>query len=839
MQNARLERVAVHLEHELDVAAGDARARGEEVHQEGAVVAPGREVGGDERLVVRKADVGRSEERVGILRVHLAAQSARGATLRNRARLLHGGPQPGERHVKVAGRDGLALLLRGEGVLHALQAELDRGHGRLGVVVLPLVRPLLGVKLHELRLLCVVDLLGEPRSRALVPLLDHAVRLHLLASDVAQRLAHREHLALAVLVRLLHVAVRAPLDDRLLRDALVDAVVGEHVRLQHRARQTLLVRVGRVLHAVEERDDGVAVLLERGEPALLRLLEDGARVLVRLPEDAQQALLRLDVAVHPIGQRRVEDVRGAARVVHDVAPAVVDDVLRRAEVVLVVVPVVGVDQTRVQRDRLAALVERARDRHVHAGVALRGRHVPLVVVRDRRADWVLAAVLLPRVHAKRVGRAPGRRVLGNVRVVRPSLLPVALSAHAVQELDPVLHTADALVLRPGRRLQILVRDLGALQLVLPLQLWIALLLRAAVDLARRADLGVLLHDLAHELVRREALVEDEHEDLEADVLAVHVVHGHVHEAEHHRGLLRLGRVGVVGIRAVRVRLDLAVPLLPELRQVIVVLLLGQRQLRVVVRRDEPLGHADAQHAHERAGGNRARTRPELGLRAHVGDALRVGRLLPRRDEAHVQDASGATLAARERALALPLQPVPRQAGLERGRLRVDAVAHDQLVPPGHVFEPLVQPLGVRGARVVAQDRRVERVIVSVRHRVDLAAEWLPTVAASRPRPLVARVVELLIVGHGPLPAAARWALRSGEGRRRAATRGVPRRRHRQLVPAVNRLRLLRTPHEVALQLHRPLRLHLGLNVQLVVGHPNPPVIPVPARPGRAPTGAPV
>ena len=140
------------------------------------------------------------------------------------------------------------------------------------------------------------------------------------------------------------LAVRAPLEDRLLRHALVNAVVGEHLRLQHRACQLLLVRVKRILHAVEERKHRVAVLHKGGKAARLRILQDRVAVLVLLPKDLEQAVVRLHVAVHLVGQRCVEDVRHAG-VVADVAPAVVDHVLRWRKIASVrVVPHGRVDK---------------------------------------------------------------------------------------------------------------------------------------------------------------------------------------------------------------------------------------------------------------------------------------------------------------------------------------------------------------------------------------------------------------------------------------------------------------------------------------------------------------
>jgi len=117
----RLEGVQVALEHELDVAAGNAHARGEEVHQEGAPLAKGREVGGHVRLAVRLPDVGRAGGGVGVLRVDDAPHAARGAALGDLARLLERVTQADVRHVVPPRRDHLARLLALVRVLPPLQ----------------------------------------------------------------------------------------------------------------------------------------------------------------------------------------------------------------------------------------------------------------------------------------------------------------------------------------------------------------------------------------------------------------------------------------------------------------------------------------------------------------------------------------------------------------------------------------------------------------------------------------------------------------------------------------------------------------------------------------------
>ena len=547
----RLKGVAVHVEHELDVATGNAQRSREQVHDLPSVVAKGRPVDAHERLLVRKADVRRALVRLRVLGVHLVPAVARAQPRGDLPRLLERLLESHVCDVVVSRWDELARLLSPVRVLKALQPELDARRRRPGVLRLPLARRVFrGEDFHRARLSVVV---AAPQLGALqlVVLVDHRVHLLLLDRNVALDLAHGEdpHVALLALRRL---AVGAALDRGVLGRALVDAVNREQVRLEHRAAQPLLVRVEVVL-AMKEREHAVAVLLERGQPLLLRLDEDRVAVLVQLPVLAQQDLVGLDVAVHLLGQRRAEDVLDA-RVVAHVAPAHVLDVLRRIKVLRgTVVPQARIHERRVQVDRHSALVECARDRNVAARVVRRRLLEALVVVRDRRTEGVHPAVLL--VLGEGVGGAPRWRVAPDVRVVRPPLVAVCRAAHALHEAEPVLVVADAARLQLRRRFEVVVVDLRALQLVLPLEPAVALVLGHAVDQPVGLDLGVLLHDLAHEQVGREALVEDEHQDFEAHVLPLAIVHSNVHVAEHHRRLPALVLVDVVRVRAVRVRSD--------------------------------------------------------------------------------------------------------------------------------------------------------------------------------------------------------------------------------------------------------------------------------------------
>ena len=91
---AEAHRVDVALEHELDVVAGYAHARGEQVHDEGAPLAEGSEVRRNVRLPVRLADVGCAHGGVGVLGVDAAPRRrarshAHGVVAKAGARRIH------------------------------------------------------------------------------------------------------------------------------------------------------------------------------------------------------------------------------------------------------------------------------------------------------------------------------------------------------------------------------------------------------------------------------------------------------------------------------------------------------------------------------------------------------------------------------------------------------------------------------------------------------------------------------------------------------------------------------------------------------------------------------
>ena len=161
----------------------------------------------------------------------------------------------------------------------------------------------------------------------------------------------------------------------------------------------------------------------------------------------------------------------------------------------------------------------------------------------------------------------------------------------------------------------------------------------------------------------------------------------------------------------------------------------------------------------------------------------------------------------------------RKAGRKRGRQRIDAVAVHHRAPARDVLEPLVQPPRVRGARAraLAVRGRVERFVVQVRlHRLEAALERAAYATASGRRPVVARVI-FLVVALLPLSAGARARCNGRARRARRARRANTR-------VALRRLRLLDLGRllllEVLLEHHRLLTLQLGLHVPLlIVRHP--------------------
>ena len=670
------------------------------MHEEAAPLAKRRKVRRNVRKAVRLAEVGRAHPRVGVLGVDDAAAIAGGALLGNLPRLLERVPEAIVAHVFPARRNQLLRLLALVGVRDALQPQAHSGVRRLGVVALPLARLLLAIKRVRLQSLvrgvAAVAQFGAP---PLVVLLHHGVHLLLLLRNVGDDLPRRHHPHLPMLLGG-GLAVGAVLDVRLLGRALVDAVDVEHLRLAHRAGHARLLGVHRGEVVVEERKDGVAVVLKGDIATLLCLLQDGRGVLVEVPELAQQDVGRLDRSVHLLGQRRLEEV-GHRRVVANVKPPLVAHVLGRLKVALLVVPLARVEQRRVDAQRLALGVEHARDGGVDARVAraeLARLHKALVVVRDGGADGVAPAKL--GVALKVPDLAAGRRVVLDVRVKRAPRVAVRLAAHRVEHQQPVLVVADALPLEAGRLAQVVVRHLHALQLVLPLQPLVALHLGHRVDLPRAFHLRVLVDERAHELVVGEGLVKDQHVVLDADELIVLVVRVAHAPAELLRHLLALRRVGGVAVGAVDVALDLAVDLLTNLLDVFL-LLVGRarlRQLRVVLRAHKALGGAHGEHAHQGARGDGARLRRLVALRLDVADVLGVLLHLPGRDEAHAQHARGADLAPiRKGPRAGPLRPgVRHEADAEGGRHRVDARPHAHLRPPRHLLQSL--PERQRGGR---------------------------------------------------------------------------------------------------------------------------------------------
>ena len=177
--------MAVHVEHQLDVATRNAQRAREQVHELRAVVAKGRAIDGRERLQVPKADVRRAVARVCVVGIDLVPAVARAEPRGDLARLLERLLEAHVRDVVVARWDHLARLLAPVRVVEALQAELDGRRRRLGVLQLPLARLVLLVEhLARAGLRIVVDA-AQLRALQLVVLVDHAVHLLLLNRVVA------------------------------------------------------------------------------------------------------------------------------------------------------------------------------------------------------------------------------------------------------------------------------------------------------------------------------------------------------------------------------------------------------------------------------------------------------------------------------------------------------------------------------------------------------------------------------------------------------------------------------------------------------------------------------
>ena len=201
---------------------------------------------------------------------------------------------------------------------------------RLGVLRAPLARLRLDVvRLVRLPRAC-SRRLPAPRASA-CPTRSTIECTFSCSSSVAQELAHREHVHLAVLLRGASCRTRgargSPPRPRSCR-----CCRSESISVSSTARLSCCCSGSSASSSGGRARAPVAVLLEGGRGrASLRLLQDRVAVLVQLPEDAEQAVLGLDVAVHLVRQRRAEDV-GDARVVADVAPPIVEHVLRRAEI---------------------------------------------------------------------------------------------------------------------------------------------------------------------------------------------------------------------------------------------------------------------------------------------------------------------------------------------------------------------------------------------------------------------------------------------------------------------------------------------------------------------------
>ena len=182
---------------------------------------------------MRKANVGRADERIGVVGVDLAPEVAPSlcAPLPNLPRLLDRRLQSHLGHVVVARWDQLDALGTAVGVLKPLQPELDRRPRRLGVPRAAVAPRAHDIILDRLAVPHVVVALADLDTRLLVAVVDHGMHLLLLNRDVAQRLSHREHPLLALVGA--GLAVGASLQACLLGGGFVEAVAAQHLGLEH------------------------------------------------------------------------------------------------------------------------------------------------------------------------------------------------------------------------------------------------------------------------------------------------------------------------------------------------------------------------------------------------------------------------------------------------------------------------------------------------------------------------------------------------------------------------------------------------------------------------------
>ena len=580
---------------------------------------------------MRKGDVGRAALRARVLGID-AAPLLRGGALD--AKLGGGLQRVGEalvRHVLPPRRDARAQLLGRVGILEAAQAELDARVHRVRVALRARRVGAGAVKVRPLLLRG--DAVGmDAGALSNVPLVDHRVDALLLLGQVAQHLLRLEHEPIALLGRHRAPVATHAVDALLLGRRLVNRVGAQHLGVEHALADLARHLVSLLAHVVEQRADEVLVVAKLDARRVLVLTlgnggdEARVRLLVEVPEELEQAVVGHDVAVHRARKGQVEDVAHVDVVAHEEA-TLLPHPLRRAEAALGIVVVVGVGLLGVDVERVAIVVDAASNRDVDARVPWRddvGRDVPLEVERDARAERVLAAAFL--LLHKRPRLASDGRVGTNVRVQGTAAAPVALARVRLVHLDQIGHVRDALVLRRRRALHVLVVDLRALQLVLLHHLGRAERLGNAVDGAGARDLGILVHELAPELVVRVAVVVDLLEDaVRQDLVARAVVELLKAPAKLHRRVVAQRDVRALGIRLVGVRFDVALQLLLVLVELLAlhVLDLGRVELGVVGAADPTLGRARREHAPQGRKGHAPRPLDRIGVRRDVAQALRV------------------------------------------------------------------------------------------------------------------------------------------------------------------------------------------------------------------------
>ena len=581
-------------------------------------------VGHYEALLLRKRNVGSSHSGVRVVWIHYAARSHCCAPRRNLASLAKRGLEAGVAHIVPPGRNGVARFLATVGALKPLQAKANGRIHRLGVLLLPLQVCRLRIKpanapvsvlvLHARRVVETVNL----QASQLVALVDHVVDGVLLLGNVAQCLLRGHHPHVAQLVHVL-LAVGAVLHALHLGGGLVERIDSKQIRVKYRAAQTLLLRIHRILHLVEEREYEVPVLLKRGPAALLRLLQHRVLVLVEIPKHNEQAVRWRHAAVQFPREWRLEDV-GETGIVANPHGTLVLDPIWWAKVALIVVIPQRIALLRVNVDCNILNIECARHRDVDARVVTIGLYVPLVVERHARAEGVLSSPFF--VASKGLDFAPGWRIAADVGVERAAHVRLAGVSIDFNHFYNVRVVPNPLELVDGAVLHVVVVDLSALHFVLLHEFRAAQVLGHRINGAVPRDLGVLRHNHGPVLVRAKGGVVNKLVKPDADQVLADIVGLFQDPRILHRNVRLALRITARAVWVVSVGFEVPVQLLPDcilLRRGLLVPP-GRPQLAVLLRVDPTLCRSRRHHAEKGRIRHRTRSGHRLRLRFPLTNA---------------------------------------------------------------------------------------------------------------------------------------------------------------------------------------------------------------------------